>query len=110
MHSIRTLLPARGTLIVLGSLLAWTACKNGALTHIEIADSDEVVVEKGSLLEELVGSLGFDSFVSMDLTESAALQNQGVGPGGCHGDPVLGPDRSLPLLPVRKNVRLRSGC
>ena len=81
MPSLRSLLPARGTLIVLGTLVAWTACKNGALTHIELADSDEVVVEKGSLLEDLVGSLGFDSFVSMDLTEAQELQNQGVEPG-----------------------------
>ena len=52
-----------------------------SLLTIEISESAEVMVEKGTVLESLLGDLGFGDFVSMDLTESQALANQGVGPG-----------------------------
>ena len=52
-----------------------------SLLTIEISESSEVMVEKGTVLESLLGDLGFGDFVSMDLTESQALANQGVEPG-----------------------------
>lgn len=69
-RSLMTLLP----------LVALTAC-DGNLFTIHIEDEATTTVEKGTVLEDLVGDFGFGDFVSMDLTESAALQNQGVGPG-----------------------------
>lgn len=75
------LLPQRSTAMVILGLLAWTACKNGPLKHIEIDGADSVTVERGTVLEELVGGLGFDGFTAMDLTDSSELQNQGVKPG-----------------------------
>ena len=52
-----------------------------SLLTIEISESSQVMVEQGTVLESLLGDLGFGDFVSMDLTESQALANQGVEPG-----------------------------
>jgi hypothetical protein len=52
-----------------------------SLLTIEISESSQVMVEQGTVLESLLGDLGFGDFVSMDLTESQALSNQGVEPG-----------------------------
>ena len=52
-----------------------------SLLTIELEESAQVMVEKGTVLESLLGDLGFGDFVSMDLTESQALANQGVEPG-----------------------------
>lgn len=57
------------------------ACKDGVLTTITIEDSAITEVEGATILETLVGDLGFESFVSMNLVESEELQNQGVEPG-----------------------------
>jgi hypothetical protein len=57
------------------------ACKDGVLTTIDIEDSAITEVEGATILETLVGDLGFESFVSMNLVESEELQNQGVEPG-----------------------------
>jgi hypothetical protein len=51
------------------------------LLTIEISESTQVTVEKGTLLEEFLSDVGFDDFVSMNLVESQALSNQGVQPG-----------------------------
>ena len=52
-----------------------------SLLTIEISESSQVLVEQGTVLESLLGDLGFGDFVSMDLTESQELANQGVEPG-----------------------------
>ena len=52
-----------------------------SLLTIEIAESSQVTVEQGTVLEDLLGDLGFGDFVSMDLTQSQELTNQGVEPG-----------------------------
>lgn len=59
--------------------LALLAC--GSLLTIEIEESARTTVEAGTLLEELIGDLGFEELVSMDLTQAEELQNQGVAPG-----------------------------
>ena len=51
------------------------------LLTIEIEESSQVLVEQGTVLESLIGELGFDDFVSMDITDSQELANQGVEPG-----------------------------
>ena len=51
------------------------------LLTIEIEESSQVLVEQGTVLEDLLGDLGFSDFVSMDITESQELANQGVEPG-----------------------------
>ena len=55
------------------------------LLTIEIEQTAVTVVESGTLLEDLIGDLGFSGFVSMDLTDSEELANQGVEPGDITG-------------------------
>lgn len=61
------------------TLIALLGCTN--LTTLSIEESAEATVEKGSILEDLLGDFGFSEFVTMDLTASEKMQNQGVGPG-----------------------------
>ena len=63
---------------LLGGLLA---CNDTVLTTIDIEDSAVTEIEGATILETLVGDLGFESFVSMNIVESEELQNQGVAPG-----------------------------
>lgn len=53
----------------------------GKLATIKISDSVSTVVAQGTILESLVGSLGFDGFLNMDVTQAQELRNQGVEPG-----------------------------
>lgn len=63
----------------LGSVLA-IACQ-GQLFNIRVDGDGTATVPRGTVVEELVGGIGFDEFLSMDLTEQQELQNQGVEPG-----------------------------
>lgn len=65
---------------VLVLLLAGVACTS-TLLHLEIARETETTVERGTLLEELVGDLGLADFIAMDITSAQEIQNQGVQPG-----------------------------
>lgn len=56
-------------------------CKGTVLTRIDIDGAATTTVQGATLLEQLVGDLGFDDFVSMNLVESEELANQGVEPG-----------------------------
>jgi hypothetical protein len=38
-------------------------------------------VERGTILEELLGDMGFDEFLDMNVTEAEEIENQGVEPG-----------------------------
>lgn len=69
----RHLLPA----LAVFSLFACTA----TLLTIEVRDVAETTVARGTLVEEFVGDMGFGDFVSMDVTSSSELQNQGVSDG-----------------------------
>jgi hypothetical protein len=60
-------------------LLLTLGCSS--LTTFTIDGEATTVVERGSILEDLLGDLGFSDWVSMDLTESEELKNQGVQPG-----------------------------
>jgi hypothetical protein len=59
--------------------LLFLAC--GRLFTITVRDTSEVVVERGTIVEELVSDLGFESLNDLDLVESEELANQGVEPG-----------------------------
>ncbi len=48
---------------------------------IDVEESATTVVEGSTLIEDLLGDLGFGAFVSMDITASEELANQGVEPG-----------------------------
>ncbi|MCB9745226.1 MAG: hypothetical protein H6740_21775 [Alphaproteobacteria bacterium] len=61
------------------ALLTLTGCTN--LATIEVDFESTVTVEQGSILEQLVGSLGFGDFANMDVTSADELRNQGVAPG-----------------------------
>lgn len=60
-------------LLVLG-----TACDG--LTSFNIDGSTTTEVPAGTLLEALVGDVGFSDLLNMDITENTEMQNQGVGP------------------------------
>ncbi len=62
-------------------LFGLVGCKDGVLTHIEVEGSATVTLEGASILEVIAGDLGFDDFVSMDITSEEELANQGVEPG-----------------------------
>ncbi len=53
----------------------------GKLFSINITESSSTRVERGTLVEDLVGQLGFSGFTAMDISDNAELQNQGVEPG-----------------------------
>ena len=57
------------------------SCKDTVLTSIDLEGQATTRIEGATILETLVGDLGFESFVSMNLVESDELQNQGVEPG-----------------------------
>ena len=59
-------------------ILSLLAC---GLTTITINESAQTEVPKATLAEVILGDMGFGDFVSMDLTESSELANQGVEPG-----------------------------
>ena len=63
--------------LVAASVLACQA----KLFTISVAQEDQVLVEKGTILEQLLGDFGFGGFVSMTPIDSEELQNQGVAPG-----------------------------
>jgi hypothetical protein len=68
------------TVAYLFAAAIWIGCEAKLFTfHVE--DSGQTVVEQGTLLEDLLGDLGFDSFLDMDITSSQAFANQGVEPG-----------------------------
>lgn len=62
-------------------LLALPAAGCSRLLTIEVQGESSATIEGGTILEQLVGDLGFASFLSMDITEEEELQNQGVEPG-----------------------------
>lgn len=64
--------------LVAGALLF--AC-DGTFISIDVDGEAETTVQRGTIVEELVGAMGFGEFVSMDITSASELQNQGVQPG-----------------------------
>ena len=74
--------PAKaGRILPLALVGSFLACRGATLTHIEVGDSDRVTVEGGTLVEELLGDLGFEGFTQMNLVDAEELKNQGVEPG-----------------------------
>lgn len=63
-----------------GPAVGALAC-TAKLFTIDVEGESVSVVEEGTLLEDLVGDLGFDEFLDMNVVESQELQNQGVEPG-----------------------------
>ena len=58
----------------------FAAC-SGKLLTITIEQESSIVIEQGTLLENLVGQFGFNEFTDLDITDSQELANQGVQPG-----------------------------
>lgn len=63
-----------------GALLAWIACADG-LFVVTVEESASTRVPAATPLELLLADVGFGDFVSMDLTASQEIRNQGVEPG-----------------------------
>jgi len=70
----------RRVAVLLGVAGVWLGC-HGNLLKISVDQSAETVVDHGTVVENLVGDLGFSDFLDMDLTAASELQNQGVEPG-----------------------------
>lgn len=64
-----------------GALVAITLGCGGKLFSIDVENEATTEIAGATLLEVLVGDLGFDDFVSMNIVEDEALANQGVAPG-----------------------------
>ena len=65
---------------VLALTVGFLACQSKLFT-ITVSEEAETTVPAATLLETLLGEIGFGEFVSMNLVESEELQNQGVEPG-----------------------------
>jgi hypothetical protein len=61
------------------ALLLLLAC--GKLFSIDVEETAVATVTRGTLLEDLLGELGFAGFLDMDITSAEEIQNQGVAPG-----------------------------
>jgi hypothetical protein len=59
-------------------MLALTGCKGIAFN---VSQESEIVVERGTALEALLGDLTFGEFTDLDITSRDVVQNQGVEPG-----------------------------
>jgi hypothetical protein len=59
--------------------VVWGACDK--LSTFTISESAESTIEQGTILEDLVGDLGFGSFLDMDISQNTELRNQGIEPG-----------------------------
>lgn len=70
----------RALLFVLCLGLFAVSCEATLIT-IDVPYDTTTTVEQGTVLENLVGDLGFGDFLNMDVTSSQELQNQGVSPG-----------------------------
>jgi len=57
------------------------ACRSATIANIEVDGADRVTVEEGTVLEEVLGELGFEGFAQMNVVASEELQNQDVQPG-----------------------------
>ena len=63
----------------LAALTLWLGCSS--LFTIRIRDESTSTVPAGTVVDSLIGDIGFDEFTAIDLTQSSELQNQGVAPG-----------------------------
>ena len=61
------------------ALVLWMGCSS--LFTIRIRDESVSTVPEGTVVDSLIGDIGFSDFTAIDLTQSAELQNQGVQPG-----------------------------
>ena len=50
----------------------------GGLTHLTASQSASATIPGATLVEQLVGGVGFGGFTTFDLTQSEELKNQGV--------------------------------
>ena len=57
------------------------ACRSATIANIEVDGADRVTVAAGTVIEELLGDLGFEEFAQMNIVASEELQNQDVQPG-----------------------------
>ena len=61
---------------ILVVLAALGAC--GGLDTFDIAESSAATIQGASILEQIVGDVGFGGFLNMDISQSEEFKNQGV--------------------------------
>ena len=54
-------------------VLAFTSCDS--LRTFEIEQKSETTVERGTIVEQLVGNMGFGEFLNMDLSDNQQMKN-----------------------------------
>lgn len=57
-------------------LLGLVGC--GSVGQVSITETATTTIEKATILEQLVGDMGFGSFLNMDISQNQELENQGV--------------------------------
>ena len=50
----------------------------GGLTHLTVTQTASATIPGATIVDQLVGSVGFANFASFDITQSQELKNQGV--------------------------------
>jgi len=73
---IQDALPWRPTTFALPLLLATITC--GPLDVISVEETSLSTIEEASIFEQLLGDMGFGSFINVDIADNQELQNQGV--------------------------------
>lgn len=71
----------RNRMVAMSAAVAVFALGCGRLFNITIDDEVVTTVERGTVLEEFTGSLGFDELTAINVFDAQELQNQGVEPG-----------------------------
>jgi len=56
-------------------------CCQARLTSVELERSAQAVIAKGTLLEEVLGEVGFEGLTQLDITTAEEIENQGAEPG-----------------------------
>ena len=54
-------------------VLAFISCDS--LRTFEIEQKSEITVERGTIVEQLVGNMGFGEFLNMDLSDNQQMKN-----------------------------------
>jgi hypothetical protein len=64
--------------IALLALVLWGGCSG---LHVDVEQTGRTVIPAGSVVQELLGGVGFGQFSDMDITHDEAIENQGIEPG-----------------------------
>jgi hypothetical protein len=70
------MVPKNVRLLATGAVLTLLCC--GGIDNFDVTEESTTTIPGASLFEQLAGDMGFGSFMTMDLSQSEELKNQGV--------------------------------